>query len=161
MAVQKARISLAMYDNEGNRSTFLVHANVSDALTIANAKAAIDSLSTLVQTVSDGGVHHGTFSLVSLGAAAGPGADADVSSGAVFDFASADASIYGQYIPSFLDSLVSAGGHINVAGTTQAAFVSALIGAVLGGNYANARYINLSAGTDAFLSNRKRTRRIR
>lgn len=162
MAIRDARLSLAVKDNIGGRSTFLTHITVDDTLTIANAHTAIGTLATLLATVSDAGIVDGTFTLVNTAVAAAPGADADVFAGAVFDFSNAtNPTTYGQYVPSFLDSLVSPGGHISIAAGAPQAFVNALIGAVLGGRYANGAYVANAAGLDAFLSNRKRTKRIR
>jgi hypothetical protein len=151
-----------MADGRGGKSTLLTHVTVDDTLTIANAYAAVQTFATLAETVSDAQIEHGTFSLINYAVAAAGAADADVAAGAVFDFANAaDATVYGQYVPSFLDSLIDAGGHINIGAGAPQAYVAALVGAVLGGRYTNPRFIANSAGLDAFLSNRKRRKRVR
>ncbi len=162
MAVRDGRISLAMADGRGGKSTLLTHVTVDDTLTIANAYTAIAAFSTLAQTVSDATIEHGTFSLINYAAAAVGADDADVAAGAVFDFLNtSDATTYGQYVPSFLDSLILPGGHIDVSTGAPAAYIAALIGAVLGGRYTNPRFVANASGPDAFLSNRKRRKRVR
>ncbi len=162
MAIVDGRLSLSVVDVRGGRSTFLTHVRVSDALTIANANTAIADLATLYATVGNGGIERGTFALVNDAVATSPGSDADVAAGAVFDFSNAtNPSTYGQFIPSFLDSLILPGGFIDITAGANAGFVTAMIGAVLGGNYCNAQYIANAAGLDAFLSSRKRRKRIR
>jgi len=156
MANVNGRISLGVYDANGGRSNFLTHVVVSDAQTLANAVTGLATVATLFGTVSDGGIRDATFSLVSEAVAANPGADADVGSGAVFDFSNtADGTINGIWIPSFLDSLKGPGKAIDITGTVQAAFVSAMVGAIMGGRYTNGANIPNAVGTKAFRASRK------
>jgi len=162
MAVRTGRISLSMVDTRGGRGTLLTHLTVDDTNTLSSAYAAIATFATLAGTVSDAGIEHGTFSLINKAVATDPASDADVAAGAVFDFSNAvNSSIYGQYVPSFLDSLILPGGHIDITTGASAAYITALTGAVLGGNYTNPVFVSNDAGLDAFLSNRKRSKRVR
>lgn len=162
MAIVPARISLQLVDSRGGGGTFLTHLLCSDALTIANAASAIAATATAFSTVSDAGIKQGEFSLIDTSVAAEPGADADISAGAVFDFSNAsNPSTSGLFVGSFLDSLIESNGTIDITSGASAAFVATMIGAVLGGHYANAQYVANLAGLDAFLSSRKRKRRVR
>jgi hypothetical protein len=164
MAIVPARISLSVYDDRGGGGTFLVHVLVDDTQTLAAANTAVAALATILATVSTAGVKLGELSLINLAAAGEPAgfADSNIGAGAVVDFSNAsNPSTYGLYVPSFLDSLIATDGTIDITAGATAAFVASMIGAVLGGHYANAQYIANLAGLDAFLSNRKRKRRIR
>ena len=156
MATRNGRISLAVYDPNGGSSNFLTHVSVDDAQTIAQAYTALATVATLYGTVADGGIKEATFSLVNRSVAADPATDANAGVGAVFDFNNAsDSTINGVWIPSFLDSLLGPGRDIDISGGATAAFVTAMIGAILGGRYTNAAGIANAAGTRAFRTNRK------
>lgn len=158
----KVRIGLSMYDNIGGKSSFLTHAFVDGTNTLASAVAAIASLATAVGTVSSGGITEGTLTVVDTAVAAAPAADAAVNDAAVFDFlTAAGPNRFGLFIPSFLDSLIGSGGHIDITAGAPAAFVTSLLAAVLGGRYTNQFYVNYSAGQSAFRSSRKLRKRIR
>lgn len=156
MATRNGRISLSVYDAHGASSTFLTHVAVDDAQTIAQANTALATVATLYGTVGDGGIREATFSLVNKAVAADPGDDASAGEGAVFDFSNgSDSTINGVWIPSFKDSLLGPGRDIDTTATVQAAFVTAMIGAILGGHYTNAAGITNAAVTRAFRTNRK------
>jgi hypothetical protein len=156
MANVKGRISLSVYDANGGRGNFLTHVLVPEAQTLTNVNTALSATVTAFETVSSAGIKEATFSLVSTADARAPQSDASIPSGAVFDFNNAtDPTIYGLFVPSFLDSLLGPGRAIDITATVQAAFVASMIGAVLGGNYTNAHYIANAAGTNAFRSSRK------
>ena len=162
MAMRNGRLSLSVLDDRGGGGTFLAHVKVDDSLTIANAYAAITAFKTLMLTVSNAGVKVGEFALINEAVLTAAGSDSNVGAGAVFDFSNAtDPSTYGQFIPSFLASLISADGTIDITAGANATFVTDMIGAVLGGTYTNTRYVSNGAGLDAFLSNRKRKKRVR
>lgn len=164
MAIVPARISLSLYDDRGGGGTFLTHVLASDALTLANANAAIADTATAFSTVSTAGIKDGSFSLVNLAVANEPAgyADSNIGAGAVFDFSNGSfPTTFGLNVPSFLDSLILPNGTIDITAGASAAFVATMIGAVLGGHYASAAYLANLAGLDAFLSNRKRKRRVR
>ncbi len=163
MAIVPARMSLQLYDDRGGGGTFLVHASVSDASTLAAANTALATLATAFATVSTAGIKQGEFALLNKAIATSPGADSNISAGAVFDFSNAAliSRTYGMNIPSFLDSLIATDGTINISATVQAAFITSMLDAVLGGGLTDADYLDLVAGLDAFLSNRKRRRRLR
>lgn len=164
MANVPARISLQLYDDRGGGGTFLTHLLVGDGSTLADAMTAVAATATALSTVSTAGIKQGEFSLVNTAVANEPAgfADSNIGAGAVFDLSNAaNPTTYGLNVPSFLDSLIAANGTIDITDTVQAAFVSTMIGAVLSGHYANAAYIANLAGLDAFLSNRKRKRRVR
>jgi len=156
-------MSLQLNDSRGGGGTFLVHAAVSDGSTLAQAGTALGTLATALATVSSAGIKQGEFSLINKAIATAPGVDADISSGAVFDFSNAALApkTYGQLVPSFLDSLIASNGTIDITATVQAAFVSSMLAAVLGGTYTDSDYLDLVEGLDAFLSSRKRRRRLR
>jgi hypothetical protein len=156
MANVKGRISLSVYDNNGGKGNFLTHVLVPEAQTLTQVNTALASTITAFQTVSTAGIKDATFSLISTAGAAAPAADASIPSGAVFDFNNAtDPTLYGLWVPSFLDSLLGPGRAIDISAGVQAAFVASMVGAILGGNYTNAHYIANAAGTRAFRSARK------
>lgn len=163
MAIVPARMSLSLTDSRGGGGNFLLHALVSDASTLAQANTALADLATTFGTVSDAGIKEGQFTLINKAIAADPASDADIGAGAVFDFSNAALTprTYGLNVPSFLDSLIETNGSINIAGTVQAAFIASILAAVLGGGATDANYLDLVEGLDAFLSNRKRKRRLR
>jgi len=163
MANVPARISLQLTDSRGGGGTFLAHASVSDASTLAEANTAIGTLATAFSTVSDSGIKDGSFTLLNSDVAVAAGANSDISAGAVFDFSNAAliARTYGLLVPAFLPSLIESNGTIDITATVQAAFVASMLDAVLGGTYTDSDYLDLVGGLDAFLSNRKRKRRLR
>jgi hypothetical protein len=156
MANVNARISLGVYDANGARSNFLAHANVVDTTTLAGAVTAASALATAFKTVSSAGIKDTTISIISSADNRAPQTDADMGSGAVFDFDNAtDPTIYGLWVPSFLDSLLGPGRAIDITDTVQAAFVASMVAAVAGGHYTNAHYVTLRAATKAFRTKRK------
>lgn len=158
------RISIQLYDDRGGGGTFLVHCNVSDAVTVTGLNAAIAAVVAALATVSTAGVKVGEFSLINSAVAGEPSgfADSNISAGAVFDFANAsNPTTYGLNVPSFLDSLISPDGTIDVTATVQAAFAASMIGSGIGVTPANSQWIANSAVLAAFLSDRKRKRRLR
>jgi len=163
MAMVPARMSLALTDSRGGGGNFLLHALVSDASTLAQANTALGTLATAFSTVSTAGVKEGQFTLINKTIAADPASDADISAGAVFDFSDAALAprTFGLLVPSFLDSLVESNGTIDITATVQAAFINSILAAWLGGTATNASYLDLVEGLDAFLSSRKRRRRLR
>lgn len=163
MATVPARLSLSLTDTRGGGGTFLTHALVSDASTLAQANTALATLATAFGTVSTAGIKEGQFTLIDKTIATDPGSDADISAGAVFDFSNAALTprTYGLNVPSFLDSLIETNGTIDITATVQAAFIASILAAVLGGGTTDANYLDLVDGIDAFLSSRKRKRRLR
>jgi hypothetical protein len=156
------RLSLSVYDGVGGGGTFLTHVQVPDTGTFADAVTALGTLKTLYLTVGSGGIKEATFSIIDKALASSPVASTSTGYGAVFDFAAGSpATTYGEWVPAFLPSLVLPNGTIDITATVQAAFVTALTGAVLGGRYTNSAYANLNTGLDAFSTNRKRIKRIR
>ena len=163
MAIVPARMSLSLTDTRGGGGTFLLHALVSDASTLAQANTALATLATAFSTVSTAGIKEGQFTLLNKDIAADPASDADISSGAVFDFSNAAITprTYGLNVPSFLDSLIETNGTIDITASVQAAFTASILGAILGGGATDASYLDLVEGLDAFQSSRKRRRRLR
>jgi hypothetical protein len=150
------RISLSVYDANGGKGTFLTHVVAPEAQTLTQVNTAIAATVTAFETVSTAGIKDATFSLITTAGARAPLPDASVPSGAVFDFNNAvDPTIYGLWVPSYLDSLLGPGRAIDITATIQAAFVASMVGAILGGNYSNAHYVANAAGTKAFRSDRK------
>ena len=163
MAIVPARLSLSLYDDRGGRGTFMVHAAVSDADTLAAANTAVATLATALGTVSTAGIKQGEFTLINEAIAADPGSDSNISAGAVIDFSNAAlvSRTYGMNVPSFLDSLIRSDGTIDITAGATAAFVVSMLDAVLGGTFTDADYLDLVDGLDAFLSDRKRRSRFR
>ena len=162
MAAAIGRLSLSVYDAKGNKGSVLSHVNLDDGQTIAAVNTAIGAYVTAFSAISTAGISHGSFALINTAVAADPGSDAYLPEGAVLDFSNATTpTIFGQWIPSFLDSLSTTGGHIDITGTEVAAMGTLLTGAVLGGHYASADYRNNLALVDAFLSARQRSSRVR
>lgn len=163
MAIVPARMSLSLYDGRGGGGTFLVHAAVSDASTLASASTALATLATAIGTVSTAGIKQGEFTLLNKAIATEPGAGSDISAGAVIDFSNAAliSRTYGMNVASFLDSLVASDGSIAIATGPTAAFIASMLDAVLGGTFTDADFLDLVGGLDAFLSDRKRRRRVR
>ena len=163
MAIVPARMSLSLYDDRGGGGTFLVHGAVSDASTLAAANTALGTLATALASVSTAGIKQGEFTLLNKAVATAPGGDSNISAGAVIDFSNAALAsrTYGMNVPSFLDSLIASDGTIDITGGATAAFIASMLDAVLGGTLTDADYLDLVEGLDAFLSDRKRKRRIR
>lgn len=163
MAMVPARMSLSLYDDIGGGGTFLLHALVSDASTLAQANTALGTLATALGTVSSAGIKTASFQLINDAVAADPGSDANIGSGAVFDFL--DAALipgtYGLLVPSFLDSLIGTGGTIDITGTVQAAFIASILATILGGGATDQKYLDLTDCTNAFRTNRKLRKRVR
>jgi hypothetical protein len=156
MANVKGRISLSVYDAQGAKSTFLTHVLVPEAQTLTQVGTALAATVTAFETVSTGGIKEASFSLIDASGSRAPLADANVGVGAVFDFDNAtDPSLFGLWVPSFLDSLLGPGRAIDISAGVQAAFVASMVGAVLGGTYTNAKWISNRAGIKAFRTNRK------
>jgi len=157
------RISLQLTDSRGGGGTFLVHASVSDASTLSEANAAIGTLATAFQTVSNAGIKDGSFTLLNSAVAADAGVPSDIAAGSVWDFSNAAliARTYGLLVPSIKDALIESNGTIDITATVQAAFVASMLDAVLGGTYTDSDYLDLVEGLDAFLVSRKRKRRLR
>lgn len=162
MANVNARASLSVMDDRGGGGTFLVHLLVPDTVTLASASTELGTLATLLATVSNCGIKVGEFTVIDESVAAAAGSDSNVGAGAVFDFSNVtNPSTFGLFVPSFLSSLIESNGTIDITAGAPAAFVAAMVGAVLGGRYTNAQYVANGAGLDAFLSNRKRRKRLR
>ena len=162
MAVVPVRLSLSVYDGIGGGGTFLTHAAVSDASTLAAANTALGTLATAFSTVSGAGIKQGEVSLINTAIAAAPSGAPNVGFGGVWDFNNlTNDTIYGLFTPGLKESLVMADGTIDITATVQAAFVASMVAAVLGGNFTNAQFIANHAGVDAFSTSRKRRKRVR
>lgn len=166
MAIKPARIGLELYDSKGGGGTFLLHASVDDASTLAAANTAVGTAATMLRTVSNAGIKAGSFTLLNQVVAVAPDDStfqSDIGYGSVFDFSNAAliARTYGQLVPSFLPSLVESNGTIDITAAVQAAFVASMLDAVLGGNYTDSDFLDLVDGLDAFRTNRKLRRRLR
>jgi hypothetical protein len=166
MAIVPARIGLELYDSKGGGGTFLLHASVSDASTLSGANTAVATAATMLRTVSNAGIKQGNFTLLNKAVAVAPDDttyQSDIGFGAVFNFSNADliSRTYGQLVSSFLPNLVESNGSIDITATVQAAFIVSMLDAVLGGNYTDSGYSDLTGGLDAFRTNRKLRRRLR
>jgi len=162
MATKHGRVSLAVYDNQGNRGSWMTHVNFDDGQTLAQANTYIGAAATAFSGVSTAGILSGSFDVLDFGVAAAPASDALLPSGAVFDFNNASVpTIYGNLVPSFLDSLVSPGGHIDITAGAALDWVNFMINSGAGAYApANRDWIANLAGTRAFRSNRKSKKRI-
>jgi hypothetical protein len=166
MANVPARIGLELYDSKGGGGNFLLHAIVSDASALSAANTAIATAATMFGTVSNAGIKSGTFTLINDAVAVAPDdsiTQSDIGYGAVYDFRNASLvpRTYGQLVSSYLPSLVESNGTIDITATVQAAFVTSMLAAVLGGGYTDSDFVDLVAGIDAFRTNRKLRRRLR
>jgi hypothetical protein len=152
----KARLSVSMYDGAGGKSTFLQHAYVDSGQTIAQAVTALGTLVTNLATISNGGVTEATFSVVDTAVAANPGVGANITLGGNLGFLTAGSPArFGQFVPSFLESLISADQTIDMTAGAVAAWVTYVLGANLGGKFTNNAYVNYSAKQKGFRTGRK------
>src|SRR6185312_3216895 len=129
MAIVPARIGLQLYDAKGGGGTFLLHAKVDNASTLAAANTAVGTAATMLATVSNAGIKEGTFTLLNSAVATDPDPASDIGYGAVFDFSNAALTprTYGQLVSSFLPSLVESNGSIDITATVQAAFIASML----------------------------------
>jgi len=156
MATQNGRISLSLQDITGSKSTWISHVTVDDTMLLSDAYSAIAAAATLYRTVGDAAILEGTFSLLNKAVAVSAASGSNVGGGAVFDFKNTtNLSTYGQYIPSFLRTLVTGAGQIVVTDTVPAAYIAAMTGVVLGGRYTNPVFIANATCPDAFPTTRK------
>jgi hypothetical protein len=163
MANTTGRLQLSVYDNNGNKGSILSHVNFDDAQTAAQLSAEIAAYATAFGAVSTAGIRQGSFDVVNKAVARAPLADANLPTGFVLDFSNGtDATIYGQYTPSRLDTLVLVGGAIDVGNGAFIAWRDLLLNAAAGAyNFANTHSVNNGAFTKAFRSDRKRSRSSR
>lgn len=163
MANALGRLQLSVYDNNGNKGSILSHLNFDDAQTVAQLNTEIAAYATAFGNVSTAGIKAGSFDVVNKAVARAPLTDANLPTGMVFDFNNlTDPTIYGQYVPSRLDSLVLTGGTIDLTNAAVIAWVNLLINSTAGPyNFANTHYVNNNALTKAFRSDRKRSRSTR
>lgn len=152
----KARLSVSMYDAVGGKSTFLAHAFIDSTLTIATATAALGTLATNLATVSNGGIKEASLSIIDTAVAAAPGTGANTTLvGNIGYLTAGSPSRFGQSVPSYLESLISADGTIDLTAGANAAWVAYMVGAVLGGHFTNNAYVNYASGKNGFRSGRK------
>jgi hypothetical protein len=152
MATVKVRQSVSMYDGKGGRSTFLAHANVVDTTTLASASTGLATLATNLATISNGGISEASFSIIDLGVAAAPSGTPNVSLVGNLGYLTAGGpSRFGQAVPSFLESLISADGTIDMTAGAVATWVTY----VLAQGFANNAYVAYSAPKNGFRSGRK------
>jgi hypothetical protein len=163
MATALGRLQISVYDNQGNKGSWLTHVTFDDGQTAAQLSAEIATFATALRTVSTAGITLGSFDVVNRAIAVAPAADANLPSGATFDFSNAaNPSVYGNWVPSFLDSLVSAGGHIDITSGAALAWANLMINSGAGPyNPANTQYVANLAALNAFRSDRKRKHRVR
>lgn len=152
----KARLSVSAYDAVGGKSTFLAHAFVDSAQTIAQTVTALGTLATNLATISNGGIKEATFTVVDTAVAASPGTGANTTLVGNLGYLTAGSpSRFGQSVPSFLESLISVDGTIDMTSGATAAWVTYMLGAVLGGHFTNNAYVNYNAAKNGFRSGRK------
>ncbi len=152
MATVKSRLSVSMYDGKGGKSTFLTHANVVDTTTLATAVTDLATLATNLATISNGGISEASFTVIDRSVAAGPSGTPNVTLvGNLGYLTSGSPSRFGQSVPSFLESLISADGTIDMTVGAVAAWVTY----VLAQGFANNDYVAYSAAKNGFRSGRK------
>jgi|SRR5579872_604785 len=156
MAVNtKARLSVSMYDSHGGRSTFLAHALIDDAQTVAQATTALATLATNLQTLSNGGITEASLSILDTGVAVAPASTANVDLGGNLGFTVAGSpSRFGQFVPSFLPALINADGTIDMTSGAVATWVTYALGGVLGGHMGNNAYVAYAAAKNGFRTGR-------
>jgi hypothetical protein len=152
MANVQARLSVSMYDGKGGKATFLAHQNIVDTTTLATANADLATLATNIATVSNGGIAEATFTVINRAVAADPTGTPNVTLVGNLGYTVAGSpSRFGQSVPSYLESLISADGTIDMtagATATWAAFVIAQA-------YANNAFVAYNAVKNGFRSGRK------
>lgn len=152
----KARLSLSMYDGKGGKNTLLLHAFIDSAQTVANAVTALGTLATNVAGVSNAGISEASLSIINTAVAAAPtGTPNTALVGNLGYLTSGSPSRFGQSVPSYLESLISADGTIDMTVGATDTWVSYILGAVLGGHFTNNAYVNYSARKNGFRSGRK------
>ena len=152
----KARLSVSMYDAVGGKSTFLAHAFIDSAQTVAAAVTALGTLATNLATISNGGIKEASLSIVDTAVAAAPGAGANTTLVGNLGFLTAGSpSRFGQSVPSFLESLINADGTIDMTAGATNTWATYILAAVLGGHFTNNAYVNYSARANGFRSGRK------
>lgn len=163
MAIVPARMSLELYDAFGGGGVATQSLIVSDVSTLAAANTALALFATNFQTISNAGIKGGTFTLLNNAVAVAPGATSDIGFGAVIDFldAALDPRVYGLLISSFLQSLVDSNGTIDITSGPVADFITYMLTEPLGGSFTDSKFLDLTAGLDAFRTNRKLRRRLR
>lgn len=152
MANVKARLSVSMYDGKGGKGTFLAHQNIVDTTTLAAAQTALATLATNLITLSNGGISEASFSLIDTAVAVGPTGTPNVSLvGNLGYLTSGSPSRFGQSVPSFLESLISADGTIDMTSGAVATWVTY----VLAQGFGNNAYVAYSGPKNGFRSGRK------
>lgn len=152
----KARLSLSMNDAVGGKSTFLAHAFIDSSQTIANAVTALGTLATNIATISNGGIKEATLSIIDTAVAANPGSGANTTLvGNLGYLVAGSPSRFGSSVPSFLESLISVDGTIDMTTGAVATWVAYQLGAVLGGHFTNNAYVAYNAAKNGFRSGRK------
>lgn len=152
----KARLSVSMYDSVGGKSTFLSHAFIDSTQTIAAAVAALATLTTNLATISNGGIKEASLSIIDTSVATSPGSGANTTLVGNLGYLTAGSpSRFGTSVPSYLESLISVDGTIDMTSGATATWVAYYLAAVLGGHFTNAAYVNFSAAKNGFRSGRK------
>lgn len=152
----KARLSLSVYDAAGGKSTLLTHAFIDSAQTIAQAVTALGTLATNYLTIGGGGVKEATLSVIDTAVASAPVAgNTTTLVGNLGYLVAGSPSRFGQSIPAFLESLISADATIDMTTGAVDAWASYMIGAVLGGHFTNNAYLAYATRKNGFRSGRK------
>jgi hypothetical protein len=166
MAAGQGRIQLTMVDGQGLRTSLEIPVDYDDGQTGAQMFAAVQSLAAAVDAISGCQIIRGSFTVVNE-ALTGlthttPDADSRVQEIGGFTYENAsNPSLYTVAVPGLLDSkLTSDHRSINTADTAIAAFNTLMLGAVLGGHYANRAYNDFSARFKTFLADRKHRKRL-
>jgi hypothetical protein len=161
MAQQDIRVTFNVQDSEGVRAPLTIYMTYDNTQTVAALVTAIEALRVLAKATTDGQIIGAGVSLELAGEAA-PGnfADSDVSQVAVLDFPNTASRIANVTIPAFADAAIVV-GHINLADTGVAAFVTALdanSGALL---MTDRNWLRTGALKDAFLGTRKHRKSLK
>ena len=159
-----ARFSASVRDADGVKGNALSHLFIDGAQTVTQVKAALAAWESALDAISGGKIASvsATISPATAGTDKGAAvAGSEVQEVGMFDFGQAGLPyVYGEGVPAFLETLVTAGGQINEADPGVAAWVALLTGAVLGGSYTGYSTAGLTALVRTFRATRKHRRSL-
>jgi hypothetical protein len=157
------RFGASFIDSEGITASTVSHLYVDSAQTVAAVKTALAAWGDALNAITGATITSTRAAILGPGAdpTGKPVANSEVVETAVFDFALATSGYhYGQVVPAILESLVGAGEQIDPSQTDVAAFITLMLGAVLGGHYTGANIDTLASFYRSFQADRKRRRQL-
>ncbi len=157
MATKLGRLQLSVYDNAGNKGSYLTHVSFDDGQTAAQLSTEVGTIATAFGAISDAGIKEGSFDVVNKAVARGPVSDALLPSGGLFSFQpSSPAGVYSTWVPSIKDSVAGPGNVIDITTDPVLAFVNLLINSAAGAyTFTDPGYVALITALKGFRSNRR------